>query len=108
MSVKENKLKALKKIEQFNNAISTCLEQDNITALKETYEIRDRFIHEFFKDYSTFLSDDDELYFEDLKKFDTQVVSTIKKVKESIAEEISFSKKTRTGINNYQRIAKEK
>ena len=108
MTIQENKQKCFKTIEQYNDAITTCIDQDNISALQDTYKIRDKLIHDFFNEFSSILTDADQAFFEKLKAFDSDVTRTMKGVKNSIVDEVSFRKKSRSGINNYQQISKEK
>ena len=108
MLLQENKQTALKIIEQYNDAINTCLNQNNITALEETYELRNELIKQFFENYSSLLNQKDQEFFEDIKTLDANVLIAMRTVKDSVVTEVTINKKKRSGITAYQTISKEK
>ncbi len=107
MQLPNNKQAALKIIEQYNDAIKTCLEQNNVSALQETYDIRSNLIKEFFEKFSSRINEDDRIFFEGVKAIDAGAVKAMKEVKKKTLSEISSQKKTRKGINSYHEIAKK-
>lgn len=108
MTIQEDKQRCFDTIEQYNNALSTCIEQNNITALQETYTIRDKLIQKFFTDYGAQLSKTDQVFFEKIKAFDSKLAIEMKKEKNTILKDLSSRKKMQSGIDDYQRISKDK
>ncbi|MEY8240953.1 MAG: hypothetical protein RPT25_11455 [Cycloclasticus sp.] len=104
----KDKQEALKFIEQYNNAIKTCLEQDNIAALKETMGIRDQIIQDFFENFKNELTEKDIQFYIELKSLDEEVVENLEVVKSKILIESSEKKKSRDGIRSYNRVANKK
>ncbi len=107
MQLLNEKKAALKIIEQYNNAIKTCLEQNNISALQETYGLRSHLISDFFEKYSSLLNEDDQVFFDNIKVRDAGVLKAMQKVKKQVLSDVSSQNKTKKGINIYHNIAKE-
>ncbi len=104
----QDKQAALKFIEQYNSAVKTCLEQDNISALRDTMEIRDQFIKEFFERFSNELTSKDISFFSEIKAQDEVVNKNMKAVKSSVFSKSEKYKKFRHGIKSYTSIANKK
>lgn len=107
MQLLDEKKAALKIIEQYNNAIKTCLEQNNISALQETYGLRSHLISDFFEKYSSLLNEDDQVFFDDIKIRDAGVLKAMQEVKRQVLSDVSSQNKTKKGINIYHNIAND-
>ncbi len=108
MQLSNEKKAALKIIEQYNNAIKTCLEQNNLSALQETYDLRDELITSFFESFSSALNVSDQVFFEKIKFLDASVSTALSKIRADVSKESSFLKKNREGIRTYNVIGTEK
>ncbi len=104
MELPKNKQDALDLIEQYNDAIKTCLEQDNISALQETYDIRNSLIKLFFKQFDGKMSEADIRYFKELKSRDEKSMTLLEEIKRKVLKDSASQKKSRDGIKCYNRI----
>jgi len=107
MKLPADKQEALEFIKQCNEAVNTCLEQDNISALKETFEIRNQLIEEFFKRFSSQLSNKDVEFFKVLRSEDANTLNSMKKLKDKVLSDASTLKKNKSGIQSYSSISKK-
>ncbi len=107
MQLSDEKKAALKIIEQYSNAIKTSLEQNNISALQETYDLRSHLISNFFEKYSSLLNEDDQVFFNDIKFRDAGVLKAMQEVKRQVLSDVSSQNKTKKGINIYHNIAND-
>ena len=105
MKLPEEKQAALKYIEQYNNAVITCLKQNDIQALQETYEIRNLLIVDFFKCFSQELDVSDMEFFQGVEALDESVATSMKILKAEVAVEFGTRKKFKSGIGMYKKIA---
>ncbi len=104
MQLPNNKKDALKTIEQYNNAILTCLKQKNISSLKETYGIRGELISEFFRRFSHIMNEVDKDFFDGIRDLDASIVKAMNEVKVESLKGLSSQKKIRKGISAYKGI----
>ncbi len=107
MSLLDDKHAALKIIDQYNNAIKTCLEQNNLSAMQETYDLRNELITHFFEKYSSILNERDQVFFENIKAKDAGIIKSMLGVKKQVLRDVSSQNKTRKGLNSYYDIAKD-
>jgi len=107
MKLPVDKQEAIEFIKQCNEAVNTCLEQENISALKETFEIRNQLIEEFFKRFSSQLSNKDMAYFKVLKSKDANTLNSMKELKNRVLSDASTLKKNKQGIRSYSNISKK-
>ena len=107
MKLPSAKKNALEFIRQCNAAVNTCLEQENVSALQETFEIRNKLIEEFFKRFSAQLSEQDMAFFKDLKLQDAKIINDMKGVKSQVLSDASTLKKNKQGIRSYTNISKK-
>ncbi len=104
----QDKQAALKFIEQYNNAVKTCLDQDNISALKETMEIRDQFVQDYFEHFTNELTEQDIQFFFELKALDKGVVKKLEALKKKVLDESSENRRFRYGIRSYKSVENKK
>ncbi|MEH6347969.1 MAG: hypothetical protein V7785_22930 [Bermanella sp.] len=107
MSLLDDKHAALKIIDQYNNAIITCLEQNNFSAMQETYDLRNELITQFFEKYTPVLNERDQDFFENIKTKDASIVKSMQDVKKQVLRDVSSQNKKRKGLNSYYDIAKD-
>jgi len=107
MKLPEDKKEAIDFIKQCNEAVNTCLEQENISALKETFEIRNQLIEVFFKRFSSQLTNKDMDFFRALKLKDAQILIAMKGIRNKVLSESSTLKKNKQGIRSYSIISKK-
>jgi len=107
MKLPADKKEAIEFIRQCNEAVNTCLEQENISALQETFEIRNQLIEVFFKRFSSQLTNKDMEFFRALKLKDAQILIAMKGVRNKVLSESSTLKKNKQGIRSYSIISKK-
>ena len=107
MPLLDDKQAALNKIDQYNNAIKTCLEQNNLSAMQETYDLRNELMTQFFEKYSSVLNESDQYFFENIKAKDASIVKSMQGVKKQVLRDVSSQNKKRKGLNSYYDIAKD-
>jgi len=107
MKLPADKKEAIEFIRQCNEAVNTCLEQENISALQETFEIRNQLIEVFFKRFSSQLTNKDMEFFRALKLKDAQILIAMKGIRNKVLSESSTLKKNKQGIRSYSRISKK-
>ena len=105
MKLPEDKQAALEFIEQLNHAVATCLKQNNLSSLQETYEIRNRLIETFFERFVDDLTQQDMNYFSQLKVYDDNMLKAMQAEKSKVLSESASHKKFRDGIRSYNRVA---
>ena len=107
MKLPADKKEAIEFIRQCNEAVNTCLEQENISALQETFEIRNQLIEVFFKRFSSQLTNKDMEFFRALKLKDAQILIAMKGIRNKVLSESSTLKKNKQGIRSYSIISKK-
>ncbi len=107
MKLPADKKEAIEFIRQCNEAVNTCLEQENISALQETFEIRNQLIEVFFKRFSSQLTNKDMDFFRALKLKDAQILIAMKGIRNKVLSESSTLKKNKQGIRSYSIISKK-
>jgi len=107
MKLPADKKEAIEFIRQCNEAVNTCLEQENVSALKETFDIRNQLIEVFFKRFSSQLTNKDMDFFRALKLKDAQILIAMKGIRNKVLSESSTLKKNKQGIRSYSSISKK-
>ena len=107
MKLPMDKKEAIEFITQCNEAVHTCFEQENISALKETFEIRNQLIRDFFERFSAQLGEDDLIFFKTIKLKDEKIHMAMKGLRGQFLKDVSTLKKNKLGILSYTNIAKK-
>jgi len=97
-----NKQESKQRIQQYTDALRTCLEQDSMEDLEETQQLRHKLIEAFFKQFGTELTDSDQSFFEDILQQDEQLASEITQKKKDYFESVKVQKRLQDGLSAYK------